>query len=316
MTPTPETQRLHAALDSAGLRQLQIEQAGTGVASPMRQACEWAGFHVHSDEGSFYAKVLYDDMQPRVNFAQTAAATRCAAQAGVTPAVRLADTVHGVLLLDALPAEHWHWARLDALQPPARLEAIWQLKRAVHEGPSPGFSRSPMADIQALQALCERAGVSVGSDHAWLAECAELAWAAVQSEPVPERALHGDGVASNVMINADGQLRLLDFDRGGCFDPWYDVAAVLNELYPFEPQWRAAIARWDSAAGEREYARCRLYGLLDDWYWTLWGFWAGVASTRSLEFSKVGQWTLLRCRMVVREPRFESWLRQARGTLS
>ncbi|WP_213877870.1 aminoglycoside phosphotransferase family protein [Pseudomonas sp. dw_358] len=309
-------QRLQAALATAGAQQVSLGEHTQGVASPMRHACEWAGFFVNTDAGPFYAKVLHDDMRPLIDFDRSVLATRCAAEAGVTPAVRLADAEQGVLLLDALPAEQWHWARPDALQDTARLAALWQLKRAVHNGPSPDFSRSPAADIQRLQALCQTAAITVGDDHPWLAECVALAATALLGAQAESRPLHGDGLAGNVMINAQGQLRLLDFDRGGCGDPWYDVATVLNELYPFEPQWRAGIAQWSGAARDADYARCRLYALLDDWYWTLWGLWAGVVSSRPLEFSKVGQWTLLRCRMTVREPRFESWLRQVQGAVS
>jgi thiamine kinase-like enzyme len=283
------------------------------VASPTRLACEWAGFHVQSPAGCFYAKVLYDDMRPVVDFARTAEATRCAAETGVTPAVELADASNGVLLLQALPAHQWRWARLDVLQPDARLDALWQLKRTVHDGPAPAFARSPMADIEGLRALCRQAAVTLPEDYPWLDECVDLAWAALQCTEAEPRPLHGDGLAANVMVNAAGDMQLLDFDRGGCFDPWYDVAVALNELYPLEPQWRAGIDRWTSNSQAADYARCRLYALLDDWYWTLWGLWAGVASSRPLEFSKLGQWTLLRCRMTIQEPRFESWLRQVRG---
>ena len=313
MMSTLEFDRLQAALSGAGLTGLQITAGTAGVASPTRLACEWAGFHVLSDQGAFYAKVLYDDMRPVLDFAQSAEATRCAAMAGVTPALRLADAANGVLLLERLVPEDWHWARLDRLQPQHRLDALWRLKLRVQEGPTPAFERSPWADIERLRTLCRAQAVVLPDDHAWIDDCVDQAWAAVQRHPIERRPLHGDGLAGNVMINAAGELRLLDFDRGGCFDPWYDVAITLNELYPFEPQWRAGIARWSATASDADYARCRLYGLLDDWYWTLWGLWAGVASTRPLEFSKVGQWTLLRCRTTIQESRFESWLRQVGG---
>lgn len=313
MPSTLEFDRLQSALVAAGLADLRITPGTAGVASPTRLACEWAGFQVLSDQGAFYAKVLYDDMRPVIDFAQSAEATRCAAMAGVTPALRLADAASGVLLLERLAPADWHWARLDALQSEARLDALWRLKRAVQQGPAPAFERSPGADIARLRSLCRQHEVDLPDDHTWIDDCVDQAWQALQEHPGSRSPLHGDGLAGNVMINAAGDLRLLDFDRGGCFDPWYDVAVTLNELYPFEPQWRAGIARWSATASDADYARCRLYGLLDDWYWTLWGFWAGVASTRPLEFSKVGQWTLLRCRMTIQESRFESWLRQVRG---
>ena len=147
-------------------------------------------------------------------------------------------------------------------------------------------------------------------DHAWVSTCIDLAWTALQFTASPSVPLHGDGVASNVLIGPDGALQLIDFDYGGCFDPWYDVAISLNELYSFEAQWREGITVWAGHCRESDYARCRLYALINDWYWTLWGLWVGATSVRALEFSKVGQWTLLRCRLCLQDPRFEGWLRQ------
>lgn len=308
-----ELQRLQAALAAAGLEAESISPGTAGVASPTRLACEWAGFQVRAEGGDFYAKVLFDDMRPLVDFNHSAEATRCAGEAGASPRLALADPAHGVLLLEALPASEWRWAKLDALQPEARLHSLLALKRSVHNGPAPAFAHNPMAGIEALRGLCRDAAVLLPEGAAWLDECADLAWAALHGSQGAPRPLHGDGLAANVMVNRDGAMRLLDFDRAGCGDPWYDLAVTLNELYPFEPQWRAAIAHWSTAPHPADYARCRLYALLDDWYWTLWGLWAGVASRRPLEFSKVGQWTLLRCHLAVQDPRFENWLRQVGG---
>ncbi|MGY2293044.1 phosphotransferase [Pseudomonas sp. SDO528_S397] len=303
--------RLWGALEHAGLSaQVTVDPGTAGVASPMRLAIEWAGFTVTAPWGPCYAKVLHDDMRELIDVQHVAQATRQAAACQVTPDVRLVDVAAGVLLLDALPATEWRGARLDELMQPERLRAVWALKKRLQAGASPGFSRSPLRDIQRVLALCARDGVALPADHAWIGTCIDLAWTAVQSHPAAAVPLHGDGVASNVMIGPGGALQLIDFDYGGEFDPWYDVAVSLNELYAFEPQWRDGIRAWAGECQDRDYARCRLYALIDDWYWTLWGLWVGATSSRPLEFSKVGQWTLLRCRQSLCDPRFESWLRQ------
>jgi len=303
--------RLLGALEAAGLSaKVVIEEGTAGIASPVRLATEWAGFTVTAPWGQCYAKVLHDDMRALIDIERTARATQLAADCDVTPGVRLVDAAAGVLLLDALPANEWRWARLDELMQPQRLQALWALKKQLHAGTSPGFTRSPLQDIQHLRELCARDGVVLPVDHAWVSTCIDLAWTALQFTASPSVPLHGDGVASNVLIGPDGALQLIDFDYGGCFDPWYDVAISLNELYSFEAQWREGITVWAGHCRESDYARCRLYALINDWYWTLWGLWVGATSVRALEFSKVGQWTLLRCRLCLQDPRFEGWLRQ------
>jgi hypothetical protein len=309
-----ELARLRDALSENGFpTDVQVLPGTAGVASPIRVAAEWAGFNVSSVRGNYYAKVLHADMAPLIDVERSAQASQCAADSGAAPALVLVDVVNGVLVFEALPAPDWRWARLDELISVPRLQALWALKKQVHAGPSPDFIRSPMADLQKLRALCVRDGVTLPPDQAWIDTCIDLAWQALQQQPHDNVPLHGDGLASDVMVGPGGELRLIDFDYGGCFDPWYDVAITLNELYPFESQWREGITLWAGECREADYARCRLYALINDAYWTLWGLWAGATSARGLEFSKVGQWTLLRCRQAIQDARFESWLRQVHG---
>jgi len=213
-------------------------------------------------------------------------------------------------VFEALPAGEWRWARVHELLSGERLEALFSLKRAVHQGAVSGFQRSPADDIRHLLWLCQRDAVQLPLDTDWINACVDMAWSALAASGWNSCSIHGDGVASNVMLGPGGQLRLVDFDRGGAFDPWYDVATTLNELYQLEDEWRLGLEIWAGCCTEPDYARCRLYALIDDWLWTLWGLWAGTTSSRSVEFSKVGQWTLLRTREALRDHRFEHWLRQ------
>ncbi|HVE09542.1 MAG TPA: aminoglycoside phosphotransferase family protein [Paraburkholderia sp.] len=313
LNESPELLRLADTLAAAGIgSRAQIRCGTAGVASPTRLATEWAGFFVEEGARTWYAKVRYDDTAELVDVERSAQASRCAAEAGASVALRFADAARGVLLFDALPEGRWRWARVDELSGPAQLERLWELKRRVHAGPVPGFERTLADDLARVRALCRHDAVTLPADHAWLDTCVDLACDALQrarseADGVP---LHGDGVASNVMIGPDGALLLVDFDYGGVGDPWHDVAVTLNELYQFEAQWRDGIARWAGRCDEADYARCRLYALADDWYWTLWGLWLGATSPRRLEFTKLAQWTLLRCRQSIHDARFEGWLRQ------
>ncbi|MGF6853756.1 phosphotransferase [Paraburkholderia sp. CI3] len=313
-TESPESLRLLDALHAVGLGNDAQVGHGTGaVASPTRLATEWAGFVVAVGAQSWYAKVLHDDMKELIDVARTVDASRCAAQAEATVALRIVDMQRGVLLFDRLEASKWRWARVDDLASPERLDALWAAKRQVHDGPAPMFVSSPMDDIARLRALCRRDAVELPIDGLRTDDCIDRAWNALQASDVEVVPLHGDGLASNVMVGPRGELKLIDFDYGGCGDPWYDVAITLNELYQFEPQWREGIVRWAGRCDEADYARCRLYALVNDWYWTLWGLWLGTTSPRRLEFTKLAQWTSLRCRQGIQDARFEGWLHLLKG---
>ncbi|WP_122252842.1 aminoglycoside phosphotransferase family protein [Pseudomonas savastanoi] len=304
------TTRLLGALANCGLdANAHTEVVTQGVASPSRLSTEWKGFRVVGAQGAVYAKVLHADMAQLIDFEKVAQASECAGRSGAAPRLLGADTACGVLIFEDLGLD-WRAARLDDLLAPGRLQALWALKRLVHVGPVPDVVRSPMMDIERLRTLCERDNVALPAEHQWIDRCVDMVWQALQTRSVQAVPLHGDGVASNVMVSSEGRLRLVDFDYGGCMDPWYDVAITLNELYSFESQWREGISAWAGQCLEVDYAVCRLYALINDWYWTLWGLWAGTTSVRPLEFSKVGQWMLLRCRQCVQDPRLEGWMRQ------
>ncbi|WP_416260004.1 phosphotransferase [Gibbsiella quercinecans] len=304
--------RLRAVLQAAGLDNPEITAGTEGVASPHRLAAEWAGYKVEHGGAHYYAKVLYDDQRELIDVAYCTALCQCAAQTGVTPQLHYADAAQGVMIFEALP-EGWRWARIDDLIAPQQLHRLWQTKGRLHQGQLPAGGKTRFAMLAHLRQLCERDGAPLPDDTAWLDQCAEMATRALQQHAAEPVFIHGDGIASNVMLGPGGELKLVDFDYGGIGDRLYDMAILLNELFPFEREWREKISHWHGACSEEDYARCRLYAFIDDWYWTLWGFWVGHTSSRPLEFTKLGQWTLLRCRLCVRDPRFESWLRNVNG---
>jgi len=320
-------QRLLLALANGGFPQPDsVDDGPAAIASPMRLALEWQGFHVVIGAQRYYAKVLHDDAVALVDVAASAAASRAAGECGAAPLLLLADTEQGVLLFQSLRPGEWRSACIDDLIAPDSLTALWALKRKVHRAAGADaageslVSRVPEQDIARLYAMCLRDNAHLPSDtseihHALLKVCDALR--ATQTASV---LVHGDGVASNVMVRCTGELSgelrselsgeliLVDFDRGGLADPWYDVATTLNELAEFPAAWREGIAAWQGYCSDADYARCRLYGLIDDWYWTLSSLWLSATSAREHDFIKLAQWTLLRLREGFKEGRVDAWL--------
>ncbi|MCY0386147.1 aminoglycoside phosphotransferase family protein [Robbsia sp. Bb-Pol-6] len=302
---------VRAALRDAGLATYPACMPGPEtVASPMRLAAEWQGFFLGDDADASlrYAKVLRPEMRELVDFETSARASRCAGETAASPRVVLADAARGVLVFEALAPARWRWARIDDLTDPVRLAALWHAKRAVHAGPRPACERSPHADMERLSALCARDGIVLPADAATIGAQLRRACAALRRTQGPAVPLHGDGVASNVMIDAAGQLQLIDFDRGGLGDPWYDVGIALNELYQFEDEWRHGVVLWQGRCDDADYARCRLYALVDDWIWTLSALWLSACGSPAIDFMKLAQWTLLRCRQSLNEGQLDLWL--------
>lgn len=287
-------------------------ESGTpGVASPHRVATEWAGFKVKSATQNLYAKVLYDDQRALIDVARSVAAGRAAAEQGLSPQLVHADIEQGVVIYVALD-HSWRWATLDQLMQPQHFSRLTQMLDRLHTVTLPLQTRRD--DMQLLRQRCQKAGVTLPDEMVWLAECVDLAWAALTAQTNSPVLIHGDPIASNWLVSDRGEWQLLDFDYASQGDPWFDVAVLLNERMPFDDQWREAITAWRGECSEVDYARCRLYALIDDYYWTLWGYYNSHTSPRGLEFAKVGQWTLLRCRQSARDPRLERWLALVAGS--
>lgn len=84
---TDALSRLMGALESAGLSaHVEVTDGTAGIASPIRLATEWTGFHLTAPWGRCYAKVLHDDMRALIDIERTGRATQLAADCDVTPA--------------------------------------------------------------------------------------------------------------------------------------------------------------------------------------------------------------------------------------
>lgn len=308
-------QRLLTALENGGFPPPDsIVEASTAIASPMRLALEWQGYLLRFGVQHFYAKVLNEDAAALIDIRISAVASRVAGECGAAPLLIFADTDQGVLLFQALLPAEWRSACIDDLMAPEKLSALWTLKRKVHRGSTLPVQTAPLAmrdleqDLIRVHAKCvsDRAYLpddSVALHRTLLVVCQRLRETQTESVPV-----HGDGVASNVMVRDNGELLLVDFDRGGMADPWFDIGSTLNELAEFPAAWREGIAAWQGHCSDADYARCRLYGLVDDWHWTLSCLWLSATSPRQHDFIKLAQWTMLRLRQGLKEGRLDAWL--------
>lgn len=235
-----------------------------------------------------------------------AEAARKAATLGVGPTV-LAEA-EGVLALDCLDPP-WRTATLDDFQDADILDRTLEAKRRLHGGGALGRRFCPFDRVAALAVEAGAAGAPLPHDAGSLLAAVALMREAITAAGFDLRFCHNDGTASNVMLD-DRVLRLVDFDSAGDNDPWFDVAAVMNEVCDFDADRRAAIERYAGRCDERALNRCRLYGAVDDVMWGLWGILRASTARRSgVDFYKYGQWRLLLARSAIGGPDFQAWLR-------
>lgn len=291
---------------------LQLRPGVTPMASPMNQGVDWTAWRVRSADGarSAWLRVMHRDATLFADFAVAVEAAARAGEAGVGPAVLASDAAAAAVLTADLSETH-RTATLDRLAEPAIREAAVLARKAVQAGPRLGRTRSVLDHIEDLVSAAERCGAALPQDWPWMHDNIRAAGAAIRAAGVDTVPAHGDGNASNLMIDAAGGVMLVDWDMAANMDPFEDLGSLLAEAHAFDPgaaeTFEVFHGRFDAAL----FNRARLYGVADDLRWGLIGGVLAQTSARThLEFLKYADWRMLRARFAMRDPRFEERVRR------
>ncbi len=201
-------------------------------------------------------------------------------------------------------------ATLGDLETPAVGEALVGTLKRLHQGPRFSRTRSVFDLVETYAAEASARSVGLPDDYGWMLDNVRDIAAAVTAAGVDTVPCHGDGIASNVMLGAGGEILLVDWDEAANADPYWDLGSFFAEAYPFDAQARTALEAYAGRADEALLARCRLYGVADDFAWGTRSLIAATVTERvDIEYFKYAQWRLLRCRTDLRDRRFEERLR-------
>ncbi|QND54651.1 phosphotransferase (plasmid) [Phyllobacterium sp. 628] len=282
------------------------------VVSPLHRAVDgdcWM-VAVGTKQPQFFVKVLNPDFVPYSSGIIAYNAAKNAAAIGVAPQPRHFVAEHHAYVFDLLDAS-WRTARMNDFGNERVTANVIKAKQALHATARLGKSWSVFDGIARLEADLAAAAIVPEGDIWWLLDNAETIKAALHAAGTDEKPAHADGLSSNIMINGEDEIRLVDFDQACDTDPYYDIGIFLNEAFQFDDAKRGAIEIFDGTYSDAALHRCKLYGIADDLMWGLWGILMDATSPRTaLEYLKYAQWRLLRCRMGILDPYFETMLRK------
>ena len=289
-----------------------LRPAVVPMASPMNQGVDALAFRAieRATGRSLWVRIPLDEAGLYAAPETTVAAARAAGEAGVGPAILAADPGTGSLVMADLSASH-RVATLNRLAEPVIRDALLEAKQTLHRGPRLPRTTSVFEAIEGLLERAAAAEVALPPDSAWLIDHARAASAAITAAGIDTVPAHGDGNASNVLIDEACSVVLVDYDLAGNIDPFQDLGSFLVEAHAFDPAARESFEVFLGRFDERLFNRARLYGVADDLRWGLIGAILARTSSRSdLEFLKYADWRFLRCRLAMRDPRFEERLRR------
>lgn len=302
------------ALPGWSSRRLVIETAIPVLASPSWRGVDGAPIQARdldTDE-TVFVKKLHKDALWYVDAAVSFDAAIKAGEIGVGPKVLAADLARMILITEDLSAE-WRVAGLERTASPDFIDAALAARARFAEVAPLARRISVFDDIEAFYAKARTVNAQAPTDLPYLVETVLMMREAAEAGAQTLVPTHGDGTLSNVLVAADGRVKLVDWDRAAMADPMEDIGAALQEMCAFEPEMRDAFARRFGAVDEVQFARARIFGVADDLRWGLIAALQATLSPRrdSLEFYKFACWRFLRCRMSLRDPRASERMRRA-----
>ncbi len=288
--------------------EVRYEAGPPAVVSPIHRAVESLCYKVQAGREVYFVKLRQPDMRTFFDDRAVAANCRIASDAAVSPKLFAADPEIGLLIYEHL-SDDWNWCKVDTLADKDLLAAVVHAKKRLHEGPAFFGEFDVFATIEGYLERILHEEITVPADVPAIAAIVGDFGQAIAAAGIQHKSCHGDGVASNIMIGPDRSLHLVDYDRSGNADPFFDLGSLMLEAFQFENDERVVLEIYEGHCRDAAYHRCKLYGIADDLMWALWGFISFQHSPRKeVEFTKYAEWRLLRARWNLGNSNFPRWL--------
>jgi thiamine kinase-like enzyme len=292
---TSRKNELDSALKSFfGSRPSKLFNPITVLASPAWRGVEGDIWCAESDKSSFIFKHYHEDTYFYVDKSAAILAAKEGGSLKVAPEVAMSWLESGIVVFESLK-ETWGAGGLHhILNEKVRRNIIYQ-KKTFQAGATLKKTVSIFDEIDKLYEIVKKERIFTHNDIEVFVEFAEEAGAKLRAcgwDIVP---CHRDGNTSNLMVNEDDAVMIIDFDLSANCDPFEDVGAYLAECFDNDLDARQGFEEWNGDFNEALFQRSMLYGLADDLRWGLIGSILGARSKRkTLEFSKYAAWRFLR----------------------
>jgi len=193
--------------------------------------------------------------------------TRCAAETGVGAPFVAWVPEHDALVLEFLEGEVMDREKLRAGD---RLPAIARACRRLHAG-APFLREFDMFEIQRryLGVVRDR-GFRLPDRYRDFEPQARAIEQALRARPEPLVPCNNDLLAEN-FIDEGGSMRVIDYEYSGNNEPSFELGNLWSESNLSLAQLELLVAEYYGEPSPARVARCRLWGLMAKYGWTLWG---------------------------------------------
>jgi len=233
--------------------------------------------------------------------------SKAAAETGVAPKVLYELPLYDVMVLEFIDGATMSIMSLQALGMPER---IARSLRLLHAGRSFLKDFDMFRLVEFYLEIVDRHQVRIPSDYRDFLPVVARIEAAVRIHALPTVPCNNDLLAENYID--DGQLlRLIDFEYSGNNDPCFELGNTCQELQYSDDQYAELCAAYFGQADMVQLARMRLFALMSDIGWTLWGAIQNKISKLEYDFWDYATTRWKRALVVLTSGRLETWLMEA-----
>ena len=303
---TAAERELEAALalveDWSG-RDLSYEPVGGGISN-----ANWR-VHVSGQEASYFVKIPGKGTERFIDRAAAHDASVKAHAAGVGARVCGFFEDSGVEIFEFMDGLRTS-TNGDFLDPTIRTNAV----RALRD-----FNRG--AELKLRKTLFDMIDEHIGQvlelgghfpkDFGWINAKYREARRALEASGLDIVPCMNDTLAGNFLLDADNNVKLVDFEYASNNDCCAELAVWFGEMF-FPPEIEAeVIEEYFGRCDETNVARISLFKALADVKWSTWAMVQHQVSALDFDFFKYGVWKHLRARSLMRDPNWDAWLRAA-----
>ena len=196
----------------------------------------------------------------------------------------------------------------DFLDPTVRTNAVRAL-RDFNEGTALTLRKTlfDMIDEHVGQVL--ELGGHFPKDFGWINTKYREARRALEASGLDIVPCMNDTLAGNFLLDSENNVKLVDFEYASNNDRCAELAVWFGEMF-FPPEIEAEVVEeYFGRHDESIVARITLYKALADVKWSTWAMVQHQVSALEFDFFKYGVWKHMRARSVMRDERWEDWLR-------
>jgi Ser/Thr protein kinase RdoA (MazF antagonist) len=239
------------------------------------------------------------------------AATEAAAAVGVGPDVVAFSTVPPCLVTAFITGR-----QLDAAEVRAHFGEVAAALSAFHGGPSLPTRFDAFAIVDAYHATAVARGTPIPPAFGGLIAGAHAIRAVLtgpEHAPVP---CHNDLLTAN-LLHDGARVRIVDWEYAGMGDRYFDLGNLsVNNDFGDTDDAALLTAYWRQECTPRRFAALKLMRIMSDFREGMWGVVQTAISSLDFDFAAYADEHLTRVAAGLADPRFPTWLEDARGDQS